>query len=68
MIVEVVRRFLDANGIEGPLVIAVSGGIDSTALLIAASESGTPIVAAHVNHHLRGVESDEDEAFVRGLC
>jgi len=50
------------------VVIAVSGGIDSTALLLAMKESGMPIIAAHVNHHLRGAESDGDEAFVRELC
>lgn len=68
MLVEVVRRFLDANAIRAPLLIAVSGGIDSTALLIAASETGVPVIAAHVNHHLRDRESDADEAFVRDLC
>ena len=52
-----------------PLVVAVSGGIDSTALLIALAEFGTlELIAAHVNHHLRGAESDGDEAFVRDLC
>ncbi|HJT17132.1 MAG TPA: tRNA lysidine(34) synthetase TilS, partial [Thermoanaerobaculia bacterium] len=68
MIVEAVRDFLDANGIRGPLLVAVSGGTDSTALLIAASEAGIPMIAAHVNHHLRDRESDEDEQFVRELC
>jgi len=49
-------------------VVAVSGGPDSTALLLALHELGVPIVAAHVNHHLRGAESDADEQFVRELC
>ena len=68
MLVDIVRSFLDANGIRGPLLIAVSGGVDSTALLIAASETGVPLIAAHVNHHLRDRESDGDEVFVRELC
>ena len=59
---------LRTYGVPGPFVVAVSGGIDSTALLLAMKEAGIPIVAAHVNHHLRGAESDEDEAFVRRLC
>ena len=68
MIDQAVRRFLAANGIRGAVVVAVSGGGDSTALLLVLAESGVPIVAAHVNHHLRGKESDDDEAFVCELC
>src|SRR3954469_4138913 len=29
---------------------------------------GVEIVAAHINHHLRGAESDDDEEYVRELC
>jgi len=66
---DTLRQFLDANGIRGPLVVAVSGGPDSTALLLALADMpSVPITAAHVNHHLRGEESDADEAFVRELC
>jgi len=51
------------------VVVAVSGGADSTALLVAFREMRDfPITAAHINHHLRGAESDDDEAFVRDLC
>jgi tRNA(Ile)-lysidine synthase len=53
-------------------VVAVSGGPDSVALLRALaglSVHGTPgpLVVAHVNHGLRGSESDADEDFVRDL-
>ena len=69
MITEALRRFLDGHRIDAPLVVAVSGGIDSTALLIALRELGSiELLAAHVNHHLRGAESDGDQAFVRDLC
>ena len=68
MIVEAIRRFFAANQIRGPIVAAVSGGIDSTALLLALVETDVELTAAHVNHHLRGAESDDDEAFVRELC
>lgn len=53
------------------MVAAVSGGVDSTALLLALADlrdDGFALDAAHVNHHLRGGDSDADEAFVRDLC
>jgi len=69
MIVDAIRRFLAEHGIRGPIVAAVSGGVDSTALLVAFVEMGNiQFTAAHVNHHLRGAESDDDEAYVRELC
>ena len=65
-----------------PVVLMVSGGADSTALLLMACTSkldiqdgrGVAPIARerlhvlHVNHHLRGKASDGDEAFVRELC
>jgi tRNA(Ile)-lysidine synthase len=52
--------------------VAISGGADSVALLLALVESkaalGVGLSAAHVHHGLRGAESDGDEAFVRALC
>ncbi len=51
---------------------AVSGGADSTALLLLAHSArtrlGVGLAAVHVNHGLRGLESDGDEAFVIELC
>ncbi len=68
MIVDTVRQFLKTHRIRGPLLVAVSGGPDSTALLLALEEIGIPRVAAHVNHHLRGSESDADQQFVLDVC
>ncbi len=51
------------------MVVAVSGGPDSVALLralIALHDVG-PLVIAHLNHQLRGSDSDADEQFVRDL-
>ncbi|MBI2354021.1 MAG: tRNA lysidine(34) synthetase TilS [Deltaproteobacteria bacterium] len=53
------------------LIVALSGGADSTALLDLLS--GLPgfqprLVAAHLNHSLRGADSEADEAFSRGLA
>ena len=54
------------------VAVAVSGGADSVALTLAlaecAAELGIGLQAVHVNHRLRGAESDEDEAFVRELA
>jgi tRNA(Ile)-lysidine synthase len=54
------------------LVVAVSGGPDSVALLCAlagiAGGYGLDVSAAHVNHALRGADSLEDQAFVERLC
>jgi tRNA(Ile)-lysidine synthase len=51
-----------------PGVVAVSGGADSVALLRAITEIGGNVTAAHLNHQLRGAESDEDESFVLRLA
>lgn len=54
------------------VICAVSGGKDSMALLWAMyllrEKLGISLEAAHFNHHLRGAESDRDEAFVRDFC
>lgn len=54
------------------MVVAVSGGADSVALLraLAMCEDSVrprPLIVAHLNHQLRGDESDGDEAFVHDL-
>ena len=54
------------------VICAVSGGADSVALLFALyllkDKLEIQLEAAHFNHHLRGEESDRDEAFVKELC
>ncbi len=47
--------------------VAVSGGADSIYLLHHLMERGVRVTALHVNHQLRGEESDADEQFVRAL-
>ena len=52
----------------GQRVLAgVSGGADSVALLLVLQELGYTTGVAHLNHGLRGAESDGDERFVEEL-
>jgi tRNA(Ile)-lysidine synthase len=54
------------------VLVAVSGGADSTALLVGLSnlsaELGIEVTAAHLHHGLRGAAADADLAHVRALC
>ncbi|MDO4437487.1 MAG: tRNA lysidine(34) synthetase TilS [Coriobacteriaceae bacterium] len=76
------RGAQSAEQANAPVVLMVSGGADSTALLLMACSGALDIAdgrgaqriararlhVLHVNHHLRGAQSDADEAFVRELC
>jgi len=56
----------------GAVLAGLSGGADSVALLhwlcSIREEYGLGLAAAHVNHGLRGEESDGDEGFCRDFC
>ncbi len=81
------RRFERPSGVvseelRAPVVLMVSGGADSTALLVLAATStldiddgrGRARIARerlhvlHVNHQLRGLDAQEDEEFVQALA
>jgi tRNA(Ile)-lysidine synthase len=71
---ERVRRSLDGLGVRGTgahLLVAVSGGCDSVALLhllrFAADDETLRVSAAHFDHAMRP-GSARDAAWVRGLC
>jgi tRNA(Ile)-lysidine synthase len=57
---------------KATILVALSGGADSVALLHAMlalrKRFSYRLAAAHLNHGIRGAESDRDETFVRELC
>jgi len=66
-----IRRFIEDKSLfakQDRILIALSGGADSVALLRVMHSLGYECVCAHCNFHLRGEESDRDEAFVTALC
>ena len=71
-----VRRAIERDALLPPgsrVVVAVSGGSDSVALLellvdLAPTCRFTIAALAHVNHSLRGADSDDDEEFCRALA
>jgi len=64
----VIDRLASGLGEHKRIGVAVSGGADSVFLLTAIYERALAAAVLHVNHKLRGEESDADEAFVRQLA
>lgn len=63
---ETLRRYEMLSG--GFVVVGLSGGADSMTLAHFLHRRGVKLIAAHVNHGLRGAESQRDEEFVRRWC
>src|SRR4051794_2438035 len=67
---ERVETFIRAGSLIPPaaeITVLVSGGPDSTCLWHVLRELGYAVSALHVNHGLRGEESDEDARFCRDV-
>ena len=63
-----VERFIQRHGLltgKRLVLVGLSGGADSVALLGVLVRLGYPCRALHCNFHLRGNESDRDEVFAR---
>lgn len=66
-----VRKYIEDNRLlpqTGKVIVGLSGGADSVALLTILNKLGYKCLAIHCNFHLRGNESDRDEQFVTEFC
>lgn len=71
MFIRKVSQFIEEKHLFGSgdkVLVALSGGADSVALLRVLLRLGYVCEAAHCNFHLRGEESVRDERFVRALA
>ena len=69
---KVLRNLPPEKWDQHPIVIGVSGGPDSVALLritaeIAEHSAKVRIIIAHANHKQRGEDSEKDQQFVQAL-
>jgi tRNA(Ile)-lysidine synthase len=69
---ESVRQFIEEHKLfsieNDPILVAVSGGLDSVVLLDVLHRLRVPVAVAHCHFGLRGEDADADEQFVRKLA
>ena len=69
--IEIFRKYIREHQLfdaTSRLVVGVSGGADSVALMHLLHTAGVPVIVAHCNFQLRGEDSDADEMFVQQLA
>ena len=73
-LIHAIEAALSRTGVSrgSSILVGFSGGADSIALTCALLDLrerlGFRLVAAHLNHRIRGAESDRDAEFVRSMC
>ena len=68
---KIVEKFIEDEKLlkkNSKVILGVSGGADSIALLNVLHNAGYETIVAHCNFHLRHEESMRDEAFVKSFC
>jgi len=66
-----IRRYIEKENlldISNKVIVGLSGGADSVALLYILNKLGYSCITAHCNFHLRGGESDRDEQFASNFA
>ncbi|MGV8090313.1 MAG: tRNA lysidine(34) synthetase TilS [Mangrovibacterium sp.] len=69
--IEAIKSYIGTEHLFTPgdkIILAVSGGVDSMVMLDLFQKMEEEFVVAHCNFHLRGAESDGEEAFLRDYC
>ncbi len=69
--IDKVKQFIEQNHLlvaGRSVLVAVSGGRDSVALLSILLQMQCEVVVLHCNFHIRNSEADRDEQFVRQIC
>jgi tRNA(Ile)-lysidine synthase len=70
-VIDKLKRFIDEKNLlsrHDRVLVAVSSGLDSMALLHLMKQLDVDVAVAHCNFQLRGEDSDLDEEFVRMHC
>jgi tRNA(Ile)-lysidine synthase len=69
--IPVVRSYIHKHHLlsgDKPVIVGLSGGCDSVALVVILARLGYQCIAVHCNFHLRNEESDRDEVFAGNLA
>jgi tRNA(Ile)-lysidine synthase len=71
MMLHKIRTYIEKHNLLRPdetVIVGLSGGADSVALLHLLTQLNYPCLAAHCNFHLRGDESQQDEYFAQQIA